>query len=313
LEGANRIAEIVRNIQTVSRVTMREPAKAVDLRGVAEHAVKVVEHELRHRAKLEVSLEPTLPVLASGGRLEQVVINFLMNAAHAVGEAPGERLIRLATLNTADKRVRLEVADTGPGVPPNLVERIFEPFFTTKAVGVGTGLGLSICRAIIDEAGGNIGVESAPTGGALFWFELPSASARTATEPRPAKVSRARRLKVLVVDDDKRILGVVRRYLEPQHEVRATRDTSRAMELALWHHPDVILCDLMMPNTNVTDFVERLRAHTPGLARRVVFMTAGAFGHSERAAAERGDHLVLVKPFSREQLGAVLARITDHG
>jgi len=118
---------------------------------------------------------------------------------------------------------------------------------------------------------------------------------------------------VLVVDDDKRILGVVRRYLEPHHEVRATTETSRAMELAFWHHPDVILCDLMMPNTNVSDFVERLRAHAPGLARRVVFMTAGAFAPAERAAAERGDHLVLVKPFSREQLGAVLARITDHG
>ena len=116
-----------------------------------------------------------------------------------------------------------------------------------------------------------------------------------------------------MVDDDKRILGVVRRYLEPHHEVRATTETSRATELAFWHHPDVILCDLMMPNTSATDFVDRLRARTPELARRGVFMTAGAFAPAERAAADRGDHRVLVKPFSREQLEAVLARISDEG
>ena len=73
--------------------------------------------------------------------------------------------------------IRVEIRDTGPGIPPELLERIFEPFFTTKPAGVGTGLGLPICRRIVTELGGRIGVKSQPGQGSLFWVLLRSAQA----------------------------------------------------------------------------------------------------------------------------------------
>lgn len=307
VEGADRIGSIVRSIQTIAHATTREPAKIVDLRGVAEAAIKIVEHELRHRAEVVLRLGPTLPVLASKGRLEQVVMNLLMNAAHAVGDSPdSERVITVATFNTSTKRVRLEVADTGPGIPPRLVERIFEPFFTTKAVGVGTGLGLSISRAIVEAAGGAIGVDPAPGRGAKFWFELPCATARPAIEPAGPPPLDVGQLRVLVVDDDPRILAVVRRYLEPQHEVLISTDTAHALDLVRRCHPDVVLCDLMMPTASGAAFVEHLRANAPAIVPRVAFMTGGAFTADDRAVAECGDHPVLVKPFSSDELKAVI-------
>jgi signal transduction histidine kinase len=99
-----------------------------------------------------------------------VVLNLLANGGHAMRGTGGEGVVRA----WADEQsVFLEVADAGPGVPPDLMARIFEPFFTTKPVGDGTGLGLSISHGIIRAHGGDIRAENRPGGGARFWFELP--------------------------------------------------------------------------------------------------------------------------------------------
>jgi two-component system NtrC family sensor kinase len=113
--------------------------------------------------------------------LQQVLLNFMINAEQAVkqGSPPGR--ISIKTFDV-DDRVRLEVQDSGPGVPREHEAKLFQPFFTTKPAGEGTGLGLSISYGIIQAHGGTIGYRSAPGGGAIFYFELPVAKVAAAAD-----------------------------------------------------------------------------------------------------------------------------------
>jgi len=143
---------------------------------------------------LAMELEPGLPAVPlSHERLVQVLLNLLLNAADAVGSRwreegggrvavraarkPGEAGAREGAGAGQEAAVRIEVEDNGPGIAPEIRGTLFEPFATTKEVGQGTGLGLAVCRGLVEAAGGTIGVEDAPGGGARFVIELPAAAA----------------------------------------------------------------------------------------------------------------------------------------
>jgi len=305
LHGARRIGEIVRDIQTLAHVANDPSTSLIDLRGCVERTVRMLDHEIRHRAAVLLRLEPTPPVRANGGRVEQVVMNLVMNALHALSEVPSaNHLLTISTRALPTGGCRFEVADTGPGVPARLADRVFEPFFTTRAAGVGTGLGLSICRSIIRDAGGEIGVAPAAGGGALFWFELPAAdSAEVTPDSRwTPKSSSNRRLTVLAIDDDPHILAVLRRLLGSAYEVITSDDPGELARAVSEHHADVVLLDMMMPGVSVAKLLEELRPQNPELVGRVVLVTAGPFTRAEQALVESGVHPVLSKPFTKQQL-----------
>jgi two-component system C4-dicarboxylate transport sensor histidine kinase DctB len=122
-----------------------------------------------------MDLDPSGPqVMGNAIQLEQVFMNLLANARDALSEST-ERLITLSS-RAGDGLVRLEVADSGPGIPEDLAQRVFDPFFTTKEVGEGTGLGLSIVYGIIKEHEGTVSVETGSRGGAVFTILLPGAA-----------------------------------------------------------------------------------------------------------------------------------------
>ncbi len=151
------------------------------IRSVAELRQRRLESE-----DIELKIEDCAarPVKAILTELQQVVLNFVVNAEQAIlgsGRLPGRITIRAYD---RDGRVVLEVEDTGPGIPDSNEAKLFQPFFTTKPVGQGTGLGLSISYGIIDSLGGSIGHRRAPAGGAIFYFELP------ATAPVPEHATR---------------------------------------------------------------------------------------------------------------------------
>src|SRR5262249_57844849 len=133
-------------------------------------------------------LADDLPVLwGDPHQLHQVVVNLLTNAHQALHETlPPHRIILTTQYNTAQQEVRLEVLDTGPGIPLALQARIFEPFFTTKPPGVGTGLGLPLCRGIVEAHGGTLEVTSTPGHGATFRLTLPLGAVPASTPIPPS-------------------------------------------------------------------------------------------------------------------------------
>jgi signal transduction histidine kinase len=176
LEGARRIRDIVRDMRALVR---KDDAgrTTYDLCDAIRSALRITAQEVRCSARLTLELSEELDVDGSAGRMSQVFVNLIVNAAQALRDLDrNDGNIRVAAWRSAD-RIFVEVGDDGPGIAPEHVDAIFLPFFTTKAPGSGTGLGLSISRDIVRWHGGDIRVESMLGLGTKFTIELPAASA----------------------------------------------------------------------------------------------------------------------------------------
>jgi signal transduction histidine kinase len=168
------VRRIVKDMKTLSRVD-DERVGAVDVESALDASLNMAAHELRLRAKVVKDYAGVPRVRCTEGRLVQVFLNLLVNAAHALtGNAPEHNEVRLATCIDGHGRVAVEISDTGMGIPEDVLPRIFDPFFTTKPVGVGTGLGLSICHSLITGMGGEIEVASKVGVGTRFLILLPA-------------------------------------------------------------------------------------------------------------------------------------------
>jgi CheY-like chemotaxis protein len=250
-------------------------------------------------------------VLASDGRLSQVFLNLLINAADAIEEGDVEgNEIRVRTWLEEDG-VYAEVRDTGAGIPREHLERLFEPFFTTKEVGRGSGLGLAICRQIVEGFGGDIRAESAPGEGSRFVVRLPRHGGATEwrrKEPTPAATAAPARAlgRVLVVDDEQPIRTAVTRLLRG-HEVVAVGSGEEAQALLREDRRfDVIVCDVMMPRMSGMELHMWLAAVDAEAARRVVFVTGGAFTPRSGDYLARSGLPVVEKPFDGKALRALV-------
>jgi two-component system NtrC family sensor kinase len=173
-EGAEHVRVIVQELKMLARPD-DVALGPVELEGVVHGAAKIAAQELRGRARLVEQCRGVPMVRGNGQRLGQVVLNLLLNAAHAIelGNEDAQE-VRVVARVAQPGSVVLEVSDTGSGIPAENLERIFEPFFTTKPVGVGTGLGLSVCRNLVHSMGGTIQVESQVGRGTTFRITLPT-------------------------------------------------------------------------------------------------------------------------------------------
>lgn len=179
IEGLARVTRIVRAMKDFSHPG--EGRADTDVNRAIESTVQVARNEWKYVADVELDLDAAVgKVPCYEGELKQVVLNIVINAAQALGEQrdSGERenpgCIRLSTRREGE-RLRIEIADDGPGMTPEVRARVFDPFFTTKGVGVGTGQGLSLAHSVIvQKHGGTIDVETAPGEGARFVIEIPA-------------------------------------------------------------------------------------------------------------------------------------------
>jgi signal transduction histidine kinase len=173
-----RAREIIRNLSRFGSQHTAPPA-LVDLRTVIAEVVQLRRHDLNKAGiTIDVDASTSALVYANLTELEQVTLNFVINAQQAIESTARDRGRILVRLYDVGRRVRLEVHDDGPGVAPDHEPKLFQPFFTTKPVGKGTGLGLSVSYGIIDSYGGTIGCRANEWRGATFFFELPAAEVR---------------------------------------------------------------------------------------------------------------------------------------
>jgi PAS domain S-box-containing protein len=310
-EGAERVRRIVAELRTLARAD-EAAGGPVDVRAVLDAAVNLARHEIRHRARVVKQYEDVPAVDASESRLAQAFLNLVVNAAQAIPEGHYEENEIRISARAADGRVRVEIADTGVGISPEHLGRIFDPFFTTKAVGVGTGLGLSITHGIVASMGGEVHVASAPGKGSTFAVTLPASAERPsgrAAEP-PSAPQGGKRGRVLVVDDEPPLAQSLRRTLGRDHDVVAVSSGRAALDLIQrGDRFDVILCDLMMPEITGMDLAERLDREAPESARRLVFMTGGAFTARAREFLDDPSRRRIDKPFDLAALRAVVREL----
>jgi CheY-like chemotaxis protein len=194
--------------------------------------------------------------------------------------------------------VTLEINDDGPGVPAELQPKVFDPFFTTKDVGKGTGLGLTVAYAIVQEHGGVIRLESTPNRGASFFVELPVTGVKIAPAQVPTAEPAAGGASVLVVEDEAALAAAVTDALrDAGYVVDRAADGEEALAKVSASTFDVVVCDLKMPRLDGKAFYRMLAASTPGLARRVVFVTGDVAGTDAEQFLEQSGCRWLAKPF----------------
>ncbi len=310
--GCEQIKTIARSLGTFSRVEQTDLVP-VNLQRAIEHAITMSFNEIKYRARLVKDFGQIAPVLASDGRLAQVFLNLLINAAHAIDEGHVEdNQIRVRTF-TEDDQACVEISDTGRGIPPELLDRIFDPFFSTKGVGVGSGLGLSICKNIVTGFGGEIDVTSVVGEGTRFVIRLPRMPAAWQPEGAAERLRKSTapvvRGRILVIDDEAAIRAALVRLLRGAHEVVTACSGQEGLELlARDRRFDLVFCDLMMPEMSGMELHARLAEKDPGLAEQVVFITGGVFTPGATEYLAKVGNLRVEKPFDT----ATLKKMADE-
>jgi two-component system NtrC family sensor kinase len=183
-DGLARIAEIVRSMKDFSHESPREMSQ-VDLNRAIKSTLVIARSEYRYVADVETSFATLPPITCHGGQINQVVLNLIVNAAHAIADVvkkTGERGKITVATSVEQEQVVIAITDTGGGIPEAIRARIFDPFFTTKEVGRGTGQGLSIARsAIMKDHGGQLDFETELGKGTTFNVRLPLQAHREET------------------------------------------------------------------------------------------------------------------------------------
>ena len=315
LAGTKRVARIVRELQNFARPKPPD-LTAVQMAEVVERVVDLRQHTLAVSGILVEQDTPlNLPrVHGDPGQLEQVVLNLLLNAEQALASARGPQTgpqTITARLASEGEHVRLTVADTGPGIAPDVLPRIFDPFFTTKPVGQGTGLGLSICYGIVQAHHGRMWAESPPGRGATFSVDLPALRREEVPAQAPAaELPSLRPGHVLVVEDEPDVADVLRDLLGMLGQTVTVAPSGEAG----WRHLnrphasyDAVTLDVKMPDLSGPALWRRLIAHDNPLVDRVVFVTGDTVDPETNRFLEETGRPVLTKPVSLEALAVKLA------
>jgi two-component system, cell cycle sensor histidine kinase and response regulator CckA len=303
-EGGERVKRIVRGLKSLARSDGE--VAPLDPRGSIRNALELAGHELRARAHVALELEPVPPILVDEGRLTQVIVNLVVNAAQAFAtDAPMSNRITVRSRHDHE-RVILEVVDNGSGISPDVLPRIFDPFFTTKPPGVGTGLGLSISHGIVAAMGGQLDCETEVGRGTVFRVSIPIARERPA---EVATVSSATG-RALVVDDERTILESLSRTLRKDLGVVETYDDPRAALAAITRGErfDVVFSDILMPYMTGMELYQSVREIDADQSDRFVFVSGDITRTDIQEFLARVSNERLEKPFSIQNVRGIARR-----
>jgi len=315
-KAARRAAALTRQLLAFSRKQVLEP-RIIDLNSVVLNLDKMLRSLISENIELKTDLADNLGAArADPNQIEQVIMNLAINARDAMPDG-GTVTIETGNVTLDDayaaqhvsvipgEYVMLAVSDTGCGMDAKTQSRIFEPFFTTKPAGRGTGLGLSTVYGIVKQTGGNIWLYSEPGKGTTFKIYLPAIAAlpEDIGKVAPAEAPRRGAGTVLVVEDDEQLRRLTHRALDAQgYTVLVADRGATALDIARRHKGeiDLLLTDVIMPDTNGRKLAETIQAARPGM--RVLYMS----GYPDGAIASHGmlepGVAYLAKPFTTEAI-----------
>jgi len=309
---AMRAGQVVQTLLDFAR-HRRQTRQAVDLQDVAERVVALQRSALRKAlAKVTLQFPEDLPeVMGDPQELQQVLLNAVLNAQQAVA-ATGRPGAITITARRTNNHVTLLVEDTGPGVPPEILDRIFEPFFTTKGPD-GTGLGLAISLGIVKAMGGRLYMHNIEGGGARLGIELPVGDPLPKAEPQAGFRPAARTLSVLVVEDERSVRrGFTLMAERLGHRVTVADSYGEARDLLVAPNSryDAVVVDVHLDEAHTGfELFEQLLSEGRGREQRVVFTTGDSLSAQTRDALQRALRPVLRKPFKLDELREILERV----
>ena len=318
-ETTKRAAALTKQLLAFSRRQESRPA-VIDPNDIVRHVERMLLRLLMHATRFQTDLTDTpIAVNVDPGQLEQALLNLAVNARDAM---PVGGLLRLRTrsVHLAERTqvergtllpgeyVTISVEDEGAGMSPEVRSRIFEPFFTTKPIGSGTGLGLAMVLSVVQQAGGQVHVQSEPGVGTTITLYLPavaSVAKRESLRPHAAALRGTGR--ILVVDDEEGVRTVLQRLLRRiGYEVDAVGDGHTALAM-LRVEPlrfDLVLSDILMPNMTGLELAEEIIGAKMPIS--IVLMTGFADNATVREATDTHRLPVLRKPFEVDQLAVIV-------
>lgn len=315
-EAGGRATQLTRQLLTFSRQEIIQP-QVVDANELVESMAGMLRRVIGENRRLSTNCHARQSrVLIDPGQFEQVLMNLVVNARDAMPD--GGQL----TLTTADERlvaerclygkdlppgdyVRVSVADTGKGMSPDVLRHLFEPFFTTKPVGKGTGLGLSVVHAVVTQAGGAVDVECPPEGGTTFHLWLPQSAQEMERKNKDAResVSRDRSATILLVEDNEHVRRFACLALKQLgYEVLTAPDAAGALAMARDREVsiDLLMTDVVMPDLNGRELVDRIQQLRPGVP--VLLMSGYTDDDEIIESVKHAEEVFLQKPFSKDDL-----------
>jgi signal transduction histidine kinase/CheY-like chemotaxis protein len=316
LRAVQSIARIVRQLLDVGR-SERTPvigAGTASLADIAKRAIATLE-TVKFSARVVCDIERELAVRGDRDAIEQALLNVLTNAFDAIQSKGGDGTIYLAAQPAGDV-IRLIVRDEGPGIAPEIRDRLFEPFTTTKAVGQGTGLGLSLARGLLRSQGGDLLLVSSSASGTEMALELLRGELSDVSEgvsapahAPPPRSLEPRDILVYVVDDDEDLLEALGLMLETRFRAAQFQTVASALEAARRNCPDVVVCDVMMPDGGAETWFAQCADIDPALPDRTVILTGGPTTREATALVDSHRDRTLVKPCDLRSLLEAVERV----
>ncbi|BBD10013.1 ATP-binding protein [Desulfovibrio ferrophilus] len=324
LKAAQRGSGLVKQILTFSRPS-KEGFAPIKIQGVVSEAVALLRASLPRNIQVETHVTEDLPLcVADPNQINQILMNLCTNAFQAMRETGGHLSVSLGEVGVwgddaeirniePGRYVKLTVADSGPGISPEVVDKIFDPFFTTKGKAEGTGLGLAVVLGIVRGHRGSIEVESSP-GHTAFTALFPEAlgdEVQPVTPILPEFIPGAGHL--LFVEDDEDQYETIPRVLETLgYSVTPARNAAEALEIVAGDPDgfDLVITDFDMPGLNGLELARRLAYDLPGVP---VVMITGRERAVDHASALDNVSRIVLKPYDRNTIAQAIREVlTNH-
>jgi len=319
-----RAKDMIHQLLAFSRKSDEE-SKPIDIAPITKESMKMLRSSIPTSVEFKQHIsDNACNVMCDAAQINQIVMNLVINAAHAMSEKGGLLEMTLENIILQEEKicfdwvlspgpyVRLRMRDTGEGIEPEIMERIFDPYYTTKEVGKGTGMGLSVIHGIVKKHGGGIRVDSELGKGTVFEIYFPALEETAEEEKEPEGEIKGGSERILFVDDEESMVNLNRQHLERLgYDVKSTTKPLEALE---WFRADpdqfdVIITDMNMPRMTgdrLAAEVLEIRPHMP-----VILCT----GYSERMSAKKAEALgvskYIEKPIALRNLASSLREVLE--